>query len=196
MNKMTMPKKSLFISVCLLVVVLSGMILHQQQQIARYKNDSNQVNTLLRGEQKVFGFACGVLSESVAISLLNSNVTLSYGQGPTRALPNNEKVDKDKLYWQDSCRYEDPTNSSKYIEMYVSTFQSSYQASQSLYNFLRSVNDVKELPADGYGSQLLYDGGAYYLLDGHKIVQVSASNGSPQELESFSRSVFVKLIGQ
>jgi hypothetical protein len=194
MSKIVLPKYSLLAATGLIFVALGLILVNQKQEIIRFEDDRDQVNNLLRGDQKVLGYTCGVLSVSVAKSLLARDVALQYGQGPTNRLPNGETTEGGVLYWVDSCRYQDPTNNSKYIEMYTSVFGSGPQAALAFPSFLQPVNQAVEIPAGEHGTRLMYDGGVYYLLTDNKIIQIAANNGGAEGIEVFSRRVFDKLM--
>jgi hypothetical protein len=177
------------------VVILGFKVSNQQNKLTSNESERAEIEVLLNGSNAAFGYSCGVLSAQRAEQLMGngSNLNRKFGQGPADTVQ-DMKNKQENIFWSDSCRYEDPANSGKYIEMYVATFQTDKAAVKAFPDFFRVVNDVKEIPDQDFGQQLFYDGGVYYLLKDNKVIQTAASNGLPQELESFSRKVFESIV--
>ena len=186
-------KNTILILLVLAIVLLGFRITNLQKKILEYESDAEQVSVLLGGADKVQGYTCGVLTPGLASSLLETEVDKMFDQGPTTATqPFNE--DQESIFWSDSCRYQSQNNSNKYVEFYIASFQTNVDAYNAFPDFFKQVNDNVIIDSYGIGSSLVYDNGTYFLLNGTKIIQVAASNGSPSELEEFSRQVFDRLI--
>ncbi len=184
--------KILVIILTLFVITLGFVISDIKGRLMDYEHKENQVDSLLSGSGAVAGFTCGALSESKAEELLETDVRVGYDQRPTDIIQST-KPRQSKLFWTDSCRYESTENSSKYIELYVSTFSAIDLAADAFPDFFKTVNDNEEQSADTYGQRVVYDGGIWYLLRNNTVVRVSASNGNPSETKEFSYDIFKTL---
>lgn len=188
-------RKNIIVPILFLAIIILGFKTSSlQNQVQENELYNTQLQSLLTGPGKVAGYTCGALNTEKAKTILKSvNVNKIFGQGPTDILRDGEpKIDK--VFWADSCRYEETSSNAKYVELYISTFQSDEQAKSVFLDFIPEVNDKVVLPPDNYGQELIYDGGVHYLLQDNRIIQVSASNGNPSETENFSRQVFSDLI--
>lgn len=181
--------------VMLAIVVLGFRVTDLQNQLDGVKSNQIQVETLLAGDDNVAGFTCGLLTKKRASLLFTSSVELKQAnvQGPSEVIQRSQQA-QNKLFWSDSCRYEDVAEKSKYIEFYITTFQTTDLAQEAFPDFFRTVNDAVALSAEGYGDELRYEGGAYYLLRGSRVIQIAASNGVSSQTASFSRSVFDSIL--
>jgi hypothetical protein len=176
------------------LVVLGFKATSLQNQVDQYESEKSEVSTLLFNGAKVKGYSCGVLTTNRAKELLDStSLKTAYGQGPSNQIQSHN-ISQESLFWSDSCRYEDASDSSKYVELYVTTFQSDNLARLAFPDFLGQVNDAVELPASPYGEVLFYDGGAYYLLNKNIVIQIASSNGNPTEIDEFSKNVFDQIL--
>jgi hypothetical protein len=177
------------------IVVLGFKVTDLQKQLDSAKSNQNQVQTLLAGDNNVAGFTCGVLTKQRASSLLTVSEELkqAYVQGPSNIIQSGQPA-QNNIFWSDSCRYEDVADNSKYIEFFITTFQTTDLAQEAFPDFFGAVNDAVALSAEGYGDELRYEGGAYYLLRGSRVIQIAASNGVPSQTESFSRSAFDSIL--
>lgn len=187
-------KDAILFSALVFIVFLAFKITQLQNQIDDNEVNSGQATQLLKGSRKVAGFTCGVLNEKKAKDILSvSEVEMAYEQGPANEIQVT-KPPLETIFWTDSCKYQATSNSNKYVELLVATFQTDDDARNAFPDFLNIVNDAEELMPGSYGQILFYDNGAYYLLKNHQVIQVSASNGNPGELELFSKQVYFELL--
>jgi phosphopantetheinyl transferase (holo-ACP synthase) len=175
------------------LVILGFKITNAQHQLDISAEKQNQIQLLLSGENRAMGYTCGVLTKNKAEELLQSEVLVEYIQGPTDIIQVG-KAPQASLFWTDNCRYEDSKDNSKYVEFYVSTFASKEAAAKAFPDFFNIVNDNLQIPSESYGKELVYDGGVFYLLRTNKVIQVSASNGTPSMQKEFSQNVFKTII--
>lgn len=194
MKKVTKNIHSLIIVILsVFLVVLGVRVSSQSQEIKTIENSANELDVLLRGPGKVRGYSCGVLSESRAKELLISDsLKAQFGTAPSYKVQEFTPA-LDNMFWADSCRYEDKFNNSKYVELYINTFQSPEDAQNAFPDFARIVNDSEEVDPLSYGEKLLYDGGSYTLLRKDQIIQIAANNGNANTKE-FSGLVLEELI--
>ncbi len=194
---MKINNKNLIILLLFFSVIILGFIASdKQREIDNYINLELQQKSLLFGDGKAAGYTCGVLNQNKAKSILSAeSIRSEYGQGPTDTVgANNTKLDK--IFWTDSCRYEDSTNNSKYVEFYVATFQNNFEAAENFSKFLPLVGNPKEINMETTDQKLVYDSGVLFLLSGNQIIQVAASNGSSSEQEQFTKNTFNTLLEQ
>jgi hypothetical protein len=178
----------------LAIILLGFRATNLQNQIQKNNSQNAQIQTLLTGTNKAAGYTCGVLNSDKAKELLNSDsVEKNFGQGPTDEVKQGEP-NPNNIFWADNCRYQDSVNSTKYVELLISTFQSSELAKNSFLDFIPVVNEKKYINASGYGQELIYDSGVFYLLQDNRVLQISTGNGNPSETESFSTQVFKYLL--
>lgn len=178
----------------LAIILLGFRATSLQNQIQNNNSQNAQIQALLTGKNKVAGYTCGVLRHDKVKELLGSDsVEKKFGQGPTDEVKQGEP-NSDNIFWADSCRYQDSSNTTKYVELLISTFQSSELAKNAFLDFIPLVNDKKYINALGYGQELIYDSGVLYLLQDNRVLQISASNGNPSETEKFSYQVFNDLM--
>jgi len=182
----------LYILAAVALVILMTVVQGYRDKIVLYEEVGKQVNELLAGKNKVPGYSCscGVLSQSRAEAFLKVPLVRTFGQGPLESLAAMENP----IFWEDSCEYVDPTQSTKYVELHISTFQTNKQARQEYPEFFQIVNSNEELEPVNYGQELVYDAGVYYLLADNKVIRVSANNGNSADIESFSRTVFDEIV--
>jgi len=139
------------------------------------------------------GYTCGVLSYNLARELLNTEVERQNNQGPTNSISTTIKK-SDPLFWTDSCRYEGKNDNSKYVELFVATFQADKQAKDSFADFIPIVNNAETIDSYVNGRSLVYDSGVHYLLSNSNIIQVAGNNGNPLQLKDFSNDVYVQVL--
>jgi len=172
------------------IIILGFRITSLQNQLDTYESEKTEVANLLFSGSKIKGYSCGILTPSRAKDVLaTKKLNQAYAQGPSSQIQSHS-IKQESIFWSDSCRYEDANNNAKYVELYVTTFHSDEAARRALPEFLGKVNDVVELPAEQFGDELFYDGGAYYLLVKNRVIQIAANNGNPKEIEAFSKKVF------
>ena len=179
------------VSAVLLAFGLGILIMGLDSKNQDIESVQKQTAKLLYGTDRVPGFTCGVLNQSIAEKLLGVSLVREYGQGPNTLKSDHESS---TLYWADSCRYVDPDFGLRWVELFVSTYQSNEDALADYSEYFPAVNDIVKLDAKDVGEELYYDSGAYYLLQGNNVVVVTASNGNASEIEEFSKSVFDSLI--
>ena len=162
-------------------------------QVTTYRADYNdakdtgdQITTLLSGDGAVRGYSCGVLNVELAAEILGVSVGQDFFQGP---LPS----DAGELYWHDICRYEDPSVSNRYVELFVDTYQSKELAQAAFDDVLPVVNDAKSYDPRDYGDALVYDAGVFYLLRSQAVVQVAANDASGN-IEQHALSVLDRVL--
>jgi hypothetical protein len=186
--KIKIVKKIFILFVLLSIVVLGFKVTDLQNKIESYESDSVQINVLLTSDNSAAGYSCGVLKASDAKEFLQSEVVRSFRQSPTDKV-REDKPAQELIFWSDSCRYEDSANNSRYVEYYVTTFQTDEAAAKAFPDFLQTVNDAKNIPVELSNQTLIYDAGVYYLLSSNRVIQVAASDGNPSESQNFSRGV-------
>lgn len=178
------------------IILLGFRATNLQNQIQKNNSQNAQIQALLTGANKVAGYTCGVLNTDKAKELLGSDIVeKNFGQGPTDEVKKGEP-NPNNIFWSDSCRYQDSTNSTKYVELLISTFQSNESAKNSFLDFIPVVNEKKDINASVYGQELIYDSGVIYLLQDNRVLQIAASNGNPSETEIFSYQVFNDLMSK
>ncbi len=192
-NQKKILKTAGILCISFLFVFLSLKIDGYQKQLQVIENNQYQVSNLLYGEDRAPGFACGILTESRAETLVGVNLDRNFVQGPDNL--STENSPENKVFWTDNCRYYDPNDSSKYIELYINTYQNSTDATEAYPKIYGKVNEIVELSPEGLGDKLSYEGGAYYLLKDSRIIQVAASQGSESKIDIFSQKVLDELIG-
>lgn len=175
-----------FLLLLLTLLVLSVNLRDARQDLYTSNKINRQTSLFLNGELAVEGYACGVLSPSVVQEFIGNSIKKSFSQIPLNVLEN--------ISWQDSCRYVDKTTSSKYVQLFINTFQTSSQAKSAYETFFQIVNDNVSYPAENYGEVLVYDSGVFYLLRDKRVIRIAASNGSPSESEQFAFNVFERII--
>jgi hypothetical protein len=182
-------KNIVIIILSISIVLLGFQITSQRKDIEEYEDLKYQQDTLLFGENRVAGFTCGALNMLKAEEILNTDRVISnYSQGPTDRIGLDNKI-TDNLYWSDSCRYIDELDSSKYVELYIDTFQTEFEAKKYFSDFIPVVNENKELSNENFGEKLIYDSGVYYLLRDNQIVQISTGYS-----EEISKNIFIDIL--
>lgn len=182
----------IIVILCFLLVVLGIQVSSQNQEIENLNESNEELDILLNGPNKVRGYSCGILSEQKAKDLLeSSSVKSQYGITPRYRIQEFLPA-QEKMFWADSCRYEDNFESTKYVELYINSFQTPEDAQNAFPDFARIVNDSEEVDASLYGEKLIYDGGTYTLLKRNQVVQIAANNGV-SNIAEFSRTVLEEL---
>jgi hypothetical protein len=172
------------------IIILGFRMTNLQNQLDTYESEKTEIANLLFSGSRIKGYSCGILTPSRAKDILaTKKLNQAYAQGPSSQIQPHS-IKQESIFWSDNCRYEDANNNAKYVELYVTTFHSDEAARRALPEFLGKVNDAVELPAEQFGDELFYDGGAYYLLVENRVIQVAASNGNPTEINEFSKYVF------
>ncbi len=174
------------------LVVLGIRVDRYQKQLKVIENNQQQVSKLLFGDNKTSGLSCGILNDDMAEELLGVSLERSFVQGPANLTTENSP--DNRVFWTDNCRYSDPNDSSKYIELFINSYQNSEDAKVAYPYIFGVVNNNEELSAGGLGDKLTYDGGMYTLLKGSRIIQVSANQGSDSNIDTFSRHVFDEIM--
>lgn len=189
MKNITNYKNLLIIALSIFIVILGFQVTSKQKTIEKYEDFKYQQDKLLFGEGRLQGYSCGVLDIKKAQEILDSkSLKSSYLQGPADEIGVNNKQ-TERLYWSDSCRYVDEFDSSKYVELYIDTFQTKTEAENYFLDFLPIVTDKKILSNENFGEKLVYESGVYYLLKDNKVIQVST--GFNEEL---SQKIFFDIM--
>lgn len=194
LDKKKFIKKSFVVLLLILLLILALELNSTKKDLEVAKNNGSQINELLQGGNRAPGMTCGILTQQKAEKLLGVKLDRSFAQGPDNLV--TENTPNNRVIWKDSCRYVDPDNSSKYIELFIYSYQNSLEAKNSFNNILPTVNDNLELNPENIGERLVYDNGVYYLLKDSRIIQVAANNDSATNLENFSRTIFDYLTGE
>jgi hypothetical protein len=189
MRKNIQYKNILLVILSLSLIFLGYRLTTSQNIIKEYSDLEEQQELLLGGEGRAPGFSCGLLNTKKAKEILDTNnIQFNYGQGPTDKV-GTKNIQIEKIYWSDNCRYEDVSNNTNYVELFVKTFQSDIEASSNFTYFLPTVKDSMELESSILGQKLIYDSGVYYLLRDNQIIQFSTSKS-----EKLSKIVFEELL--
>lgn len=194
MNSKNRPLLIIIVALAFCVVVLGLQLSSSMQKVSKLNDENAQVNYLLSIPRGARGYTCGVLTDKKAEQLLlTENLVKSFRQGASEKVQEYQQK-QPKLFWSDYCKYQDYSNSTKYVEFYVSTFQSDDLAEKAFPDFIQIVNDSTEIDAESYGQRLVFDGGVYYLLNGNRVYQVAGNNGAVKDSQDFSLSVFNELL--
>jgi hypothetical protein len=191
-NRKSIIKTIKILTLASLFIILGFKLDNAQKELQIAKSNGIQINNLLYGKNKTPGLSCGILSNSKAEELLGVDLNRSFIQGPDNLVSASNPYNN--VFWTDSCRYLSPNDSSKYVELFINSYQTKADAEKAYIKIFPKVNDNVEIEPNTVGERLVYDSGVYYLLDGSRIIRVSANNGSASNLEQFSRSVFDSLI--
>jgi hypothetical protein len=189
--------KNLKLMLAIAVLLLSAGLLFATQLLQQQKNEINdfvKINELLIEDiDRVKGYACGILSETDAKNFLNVeelelnsvNVSLPY---------RFSDPDEPSVQHTDGCYYESTRNSNKYAQVVFFTYPDNAAAKDRFKKHLPPVGEPIEkddflVSTDG----IVYDGGVHYILKGRQVIEITASNGIPSEIEQFSETL-VKIL--
>lgn len=181
----------LLVVALLVIAVLVILLVESRSELRTYRDNETQFDNLFYGQsQGVKGQACVLLTENVAVELLQQPVEQNDTSSRQGAAGYGSQHDAENgLYWSDSCSYVSQADSGKYVELFINTYQSTEMASEALEQFLPVVNRVESLTPPSDFEKHLYDAGVHYLLRGKEVVRVAASNGNPAENKDFSYQV-------
>jgi hypothetical protein len=166
--------------------VLALDLRDSRKELNQSKNEFRQTSLFLNGDLAVEGYSCGVMDTKIAQKFIGKNLKKNFSQIPQNLSGQGS--------WQDSCRYTDSSNSNKYVELFINTYQNPNLAESAYTTFFQIVNENVSYPAQEYGEELVYDSGVFYLLRDRQVIRIAASNGSPMEAEQFALSVFERII--
>ncbi len=158
-------------------------------------NNSTQeeLNVEKKANQALFedsGKMCAVLSINEAKKLLESDVVpgaTSYPNGFAFAVEGSQY--KPKI---DSCRYIGSTNNTRYLYIIGQKYGNESNASADFALQKKLLQDAVDLPAAGYGDEMMYYGGAIFLRNGSSIVSVSINKPetAAEDQQAFTKQVF------
>ncbi len=190
--------------ILLVVILIAGLVIcNSSRTIDNYHQNEIRLLNLLRSDKsRVYGRACGVLSDNTAKLLLQSNdvIRQEYASGVgldgiTGSGGLGGEVE-DSFAWNDSCSYQSESNSLDYVQLSITTHSTIEYASEAFKTVLPKVNQSENINPSEYGDELLYDAGVYYLLRNNQVIIVSANKSVAPTSQGFVKSVFEQLIAE
>ena len=172
------------------LIVSLVYLLVQVSSLQAQRDDNDRFHRLMRQNiSLVPGYACGILAIKDAEQLLDSKVKRNFEHGI-------EETTTASLRLVDTCRYESAASDARYVELIIRSYSNQSTAADEFDAALPLVGDSKQLDSSSYGDELYYDSGVYFLLRGNHVVEVTASNGIPSDIESFSRDTFDEVVSR
>jgi hypothetical protein len=186
MKRLRLLSIGLGVVIVVLVIVIGGLVLSN-------RSTQDELAVEKRANQALFedsGKMCATLSINEAVALLESDVVpgaTSYPNGFAFAIEGSQF--KPKI---DSCRYVGETNNTRYLYIIGQRYGNESNAAEDFALQKKLLQDATDLPASGYGDEMIYYGGAIFLRDGNKIVSVSINKPetSSNDQQAFTTKVF------
>lgn len=143
-------------------------------------------------EHRPLGLSCGVLSPDLASEILTDDRPVLLQESGQRTYTFGEY---DSLSaWSDACLYERSDTKSQYVQLYITTYQSSEIAAAELRSKIPLVNEAEVL-MQGESETTIYDAGVVYSAQDRRVIEVAAANGKPAEVKSHVVKIYDQIIG-
>lgn len=187
--------KFISVSLVFVIIILGLIVIRYDAHNKAHQENNRQVNNLLYNfEEGIQGQACGIFSQSEAEAIIGAEATkddMKSRQGFNRIDNNNKTVD-----WSDSCVYQDKTDSNKYVELYINTYQTQTEASDRMKDFIPLVNSAELVDLDSSADDSIYDAGVYYVWKDRKVIRLAVSNGVPSQSQEIGLKIINAILKQ
>lgn len=181
-----MKKKWVAVWILVALLILSGVgyLIYRTKQNSQSLNEEKAANVALI---KNTGKMCSAYSTSQARALLGSDVNVEASSFPAGFVG---AVDGSQLKpLVDNCRYIGKTNNTRYLYLMGQLYLSEQDAKADFQLQKQRLLDAKNVDPTGYGDEMMYYGGAYFIRSKDVIISVSINK---PEVASADQEAFTK----